>query len=63
MQIVKCFMLLLIFISSNLIGKLIAKKYTYRLEELEEIKNILNLHMNQSLKFLKRYQKIVKKIV
>ena len=36
-------MLLLIFISSNLIGKLIAKKYTYRLEELEEIKNILNV--------------------
>ncbi len=43
MQIVKCFMLLLIFISSNLIGKFIAKKYTYRLEELEEIKNILNV--------------------
>ena len=42
MQILKYFMLLLIFISSSLIGKFIAKKYTYRLEELEEIKNILN---------------------
>ena len=36
-------MLVLIFIASNLIGKFISKKYTYRLEELEEIKNILNI--------------------
>lgn len=36
-------MLLLIFISSSLIGRFIAKKYSYRLEELEEIKNILNV--------------------
>ena len=43
MQIIKCFMLLLIFISSSLIGRCIAKKYSYRLEELEEIKNILNV--------------------
>lgn len=43
MQIVKYFMLLLIFISSSLIGKYISKKYTYRLKELEEFKNILNV--------------------
>ena len=36
-------MLLLVFIVSSLIGRLIAKKYAYRLEELEEIKNILNV--------------------
>ncbi len=43
MQIVKYFMLLFIFIASTLIGKLISKKYVYRLEELEEVKNILNV--------------------
>lgn len=43
MQILKYIMLLLIFISSSLIGKYLSKKYTYRLEELEEIKNILNI--------------------
>lgn len=36
-------MLLLIFISSSLIGRFIGKKYSYRLEELEEMKNILNV--------------------
>lgn len=43
MQIIKYFMLLLVFIASSLIGRFIAKKYSYRLEELEEIKNILNV--------------------
>ena len=43
MQIVKGFMLLLVFIASSLIGRFTAKKYSYRLEELEEIKNILNV--------------------
>ena len=43
MQVLKYFMLLLIFIASSLIGKFISKKYAYRLEELEEIKNILNI--------------------
>lgn len=43
MQIIKYFMLLLVFIASSLIGRCIAKKYSYRLEELEEIKNILNV--------------------
>ena len=36
-------MLLFILIGSSLIGKYIAKRYAYRLEELEEIKNILNV--------------------
>lgn len=36
-------MLLLVFMVSSLIGRFIAKKYSYRLEELEEIKNILNV--------------------
>lgn len=36
-------MLLLVLITSSLIGRFIAKKYSYRLEELEEIKNILNV--------------------
>lgn len=43
MQIIKYFMLLLVFMVSSLIGRFIAKKYSYRLEELEEIKNILNV--------------------
>ena len=43
MQVVKYFMLLLIFISSTLIGKFIAKKYVDRLQELEEVKNLLNV--------------------
>ncbi len=43
MQIIKGFMLLLVFIASSFIGRCIAKKYSYRLEELEEIKNILNV--------------------
>ena len=43
MQVIKYFMLLLVFISSSFIGRCIAKKYSYRLEELEEIKNILNV--------------------
>ena len=30
-------MLLLVFIASSFIGRCIAKKYSYRLEELEEI--------------------------
>ncbi len=43
MQIIKYIMLLFIFIGSSLIGRYIAKRYAYRLEELEEIKNILNV--------------------
>ena len=43
MQIVKYFMLLTIFILSNIIGKILASKYVFRLEELKEIKNALNV--------------------
>ena len=43
MQIIKYCMLFLVFILSVLIGRYIAQKYRYRLEELEEIKNALNI--------------------
>ena len=43
MQIIKYFMLLFVLIGSSYIGRCIAKKYSYRLEELEEMKNILNI--------------------
>lgn len=43
MQIIKYFMLFFVFILSVLIGRYIAQKYRYRLEELEEIKNALNI--------------------
>ena len=43
MQFIKYCMLFFVFISSALIGKYISQKYRYRLEELEEIKNALNI--------------------
>ena len=43
MEIIKAIMLFLVFITSALIGKFLSKKYVYRLEELEEIKNSLNI--------------------
>ena len=43
MQVIKYIMLFLILISSSLIGRFLSKKYVYRLEELEEMKNALNL--------------------
>ena len=43
MQIIKYCMLFFVFILSVLIGKYISQKYKYRLEELEEIKNALNI--------------------
>ena len=43
MQIIKYCMLFLVFILSNVIGNYIAKGYMLRLEELEEIKNALNI--------------------
>jgi stage III sporulation protein AB len=43
MQSIKYCMLFFVFISSVLIGKCISKQYIYRLEELEEIKNALNI--------------------
>lgn len=43
MQVIKYLMLLLIFAGSTLIGRYMSKKYVYRLEELEELKNVLNI--------------------
>ena len=43
MEIIKYFMLFFILIASSLIGRFLSKKYVYRLQELEEMKNALNL--------------------
>lgn len=43
MQIIKYCMLFFVFILSVLIGRYISQKYRYRLEELEEMKNALNI--------------------
>ncbi len=43
MQFIKYCMLFFVFIISALIGKYISQKYRFRLEELEEIKNALNI--------------------
>ena len=43
MEIIKAIMLFLVFITSTLIGKFLSKKYVYRLEELEEMQNALNI--------------------
>ena len=50
MQIIKFLMLIMLFISSTLIGIYISKKYSYRLKELEEIKNALNI-LKTKIKF------------
>ena len=50
MQLIKYFILFLILVSSTLIGKFLSKKYVYRLEELEDIKNALNL-LKTKIKF------------
>ena len=43
MQMIKIFILFVVFLLSSYIGKLIAGKYKYRLEELREMKNALNI--------------------
>lgn len=43
MLVLKYIILFIILLSSSLIGKFLSKKYVYRLEELEEMKNALNL--------------------
>ena len=50
MQIIKYFILFLILILSTLIGKFLSKKYVYRLEELEDMKNALNI-LKTKIKF------------
>ena len=43
MEVIKYLILFLILIISTLIGRTMAKKYVYRVEELEEIKVALNI--------------------
>ena len=43
MLFIKYCMLFLVFIASALIGKYISQKYKFRVDELEEIKNALNI--------------------
>ncbi len=50
MQIIKYFILFLILVSSSLIGKFLSKKYVYRLKELEEMQNALNV-LKSKIKF------------
>lgn len=50
MLVVKGFILFIIFILSNLIGKMIAGKYRYRLKELQEIKSDLSV-LKTKIKF------------
>lgn len=49
-QIVKYFILFLILVASSMIGKFLSKKYVYRLAELEEMQNALNL-LKTKIKF------------
>ena len=41
--IIKYFMLFLLLVACTLIGRFLSKKYVYRLNELEEMKNALNI--------------------
>lgn len=50
MVFVKYFILFLILVSSTLIGKFFSNKYVYRLEELEDVKNSLNI-LKTKIKF------------
>ena len=43
MLIIKYFMLFSVFLTATLIGKNISQKYKFRLDELEDIKNALNI--------------------
>lgn len=43
MQMIKLFILFVIFLLSNFIGRVIAGKYRYRLEELKELKSALEI--------------------
>lgn len=50
MQMIKYTILFFILLSSTLIGRFLSKKYVYRLEELEEMKNALNI-LKTKIKF------------
>ena len=50
MIIIKYFILFLILVASTLIGKSLSKKYVYRVQELEEIENSLNI-LKTKIKF------------
>mgnify|MGYP002310549715 FL=1 len=43
MLVIKYFMLFLVLVACTLIGRFLSKKYVYRLNELEEMKNALNV--------------------
>ena len=43
MLVIKYFMLFLVLVACTLIGRSLSKKYVYRLNELEEMKNALNV--------------------
>ena len=45
--IIKYFMLFLLLVACTLIGRFLSKKYVYRLNELEEMKNALNIFMTK----------------
>ena len=50
MQLIKYFILFLILILATMVGKYLSKKYVYRLEELKEKKNALNI-LKSKIKF------------
>lgn len=50
MELIKFFILCIIFFISVFIGKNLSKKYTYRLDELEEIQTLLNV-LKTKIKF------------
>ncbi len=50
MQMIKYFILFLILLASSMIGKFLSKKYVYRLQELEEMRNALNI-LKTKIKF------------
>ena len=53
MQMIKIFILFVVFLLSSYIGKLIAGKYKYRLEELREMKNAsIYQFLSQKTQFL-----------
>lgn len=47
MQIIKYFLLFIILVACSLIGRYLSKKYVIRVNELEEIKNALNMFQSK----------------